>query len=125
MWLEDSMDLDEVFLPLFKRVNKHTNMKGVRTPSDIRKKMDRTINAYGTALKTGYIDSEKAKRKFIFAKKNLKKLKETEFSEKAIARANRHPDGIEALTFEHGYDKAKQILLKRKRNLRRKRKRRF
>jgi len=126
MWITDSMEIEEFFVPLFKRVNKHTNMKGVKTPNDIKKKMNKTAKAYDTALKTGYIDSDKVKQKFFRAKQNLKNLNKTDFAKVAVARANKHPDGIESLTFQFGYPKAREILLKNRRKLRgKKRRRRF
>ena len=123
MWVEGSASIEAEFHGIFKRVNKHTKMKGVQSPKDVRKKMDRTIKAYDIALKSGYIESEKSKRKFVNAKKNLKTLKKSEFAEIAVARSRRHPHGIEALTFEYGYEKAREILLKRNSRLRRKRRR--
>ena len=109
--------IDPEFHKVFKRVNEHTNMKGCRTPSDIRRRMDSTVKAYDLAIKTGYIEHEKTRRRFVVAKKNLKKLRDSEFPEAIIAHSRRNPDGIVAQTLIYGYAKAKVILLARKRRL--------
>jgi hypothetical protein len=111
--------IDPEFHKVFKRVNEHTDMKGCRTPDDIRRRMDSTIKAYDLALKTGYIKDEKTRRRFIFAKKNLKKLRDSDFPEAVIAHSRRNPDGIVSQTLVYGYQKAKSIILARKRRLKR------
>ena len=115
--MTDTWFIDPEFHKVFKRVNEHTEMKGCRTPDDIRRRMDATVRAYDLALKTGYIHDEKTKRRFIFAKKNLKTLRESDFPEAIIAHARRNPDGIVGQTLVHGYAKAKAIILARKRAL--------
>jgi hypothetical protein len=111
--------IDKEFHPIFKRVNEHTDLKGCRTPEDIRRRMNRTIKGYDLALKTGYIKEEKTKRKFLNAKKKLKQLRDVGFPEATIAHANRHPDGIVKQTLLHGYQKARAIILARKSRLKR------
>jgi len=126
MWLDGSVEIEQDFPRIWRRFNKHTKMKGCKTPKDIRRRMDKTIRGYDLALKSGYLDSEKSIRKFQNAKKNLKKLKKSDFPETAVARAIRHPAGIENLTFQYGYEKAREIMLAKRRSLRRrKRRRRF
>jgi hypothetical protein len=118
--MPNSWFIDKEFHPVFKRINAHTDLKGCRTPEDIRKRMDRTIKGYDLALKTGYIKDEKTKRRFLNAKKKLKKLRESDFPEAIIAHANRHPDGIVNQTLLYGYQKAREKILARKTRLRRK-----
>ena len=117
--MTDTWFVDPEFHKVFKRANEHTEMKGCRTPTDIRRRMDSTIKAYDIAIRTGYIKEEKVKHRFIFAKKNLKKLRDSEFPEATIARARRNPDGIVGQTLLHGYSKAKAIILARRQRLRR------
>jgi hypothetical protein len=115
--MTNSWFIEKEFHPVFKRINEHTDLKGCRTPDDIRKRMDSTIKGYDLALKTGYIKDDKTRRKFLVAKKKLKQLRDSDFPEATIAHANRHPDGIVNQTLLHGYEKAKALILARKRRL--------
>ena len=110
---------DKEFHVIFVRVARKVNLKGCYTPKAIDEKLRHVEKAHDFALKSGYIKDEKTKRRFKRGKKNMRQLRKSGFAERVIALANRHPDGIYGLTLQHGYAKAKEKLLARKRRLKR------
>ena len=112
---------DKEFHPLFDRVSKNVNLKGANTVDKINKKLGHKIKAYKFAKKVSKrlgIKTPTLKR-FDVAEKNTQNLIDSNFGVATISHANRHPDGIPALTIAYGREKAREIKLSRSRKLKR------
>ena len=101
----------EVFIGIFHRLCGHVRLGRVRNPQDIKKRIRRILGM----LKQGYKTAKKRStvRNFRTDYQHLRMLYRHDVHRRIWNEAVENPGGLIDLTLDHGYDKAKKIVLER------------
>ena len=100
---------DKEFHPMFDRISRVVDLKGVYSVDEVNERLEQTVRDVR--------DSERAERLRMgragIIERNLIKLRDGGFGRRVIREASEKPKGIVALTLKYGRETAKYILLKR------------
>ncbi len=104
---------DREFIHIFNRTARYIDVKGAYDPRELDDRMRKIQKAMLIRKHKSKTDAEKWK--YHRKQKNIKKLRDHGFSRRVIEEAIADPYGKIALTLKHGFKKAEDILLKRRR----------